>query len=154
MGSRGLRWLLVTVTAFTLAHSAALALAVLGWVHLSPRVVEPLIAASIIWVATENLWWSEHTARRRRAVLAFAFGLVHGLAFSQALTELQLAGWPLAQALLGFNLGVEAGQAAVVLLLAPLLARAAGRAGARRWERAASAAIGVAGLAWLVQRLS
>ncbi|EHR69596.1 hydrogenase/urease accessory protein [Burkholderiales bacterium JOSHI_001] len=153
VGSRSVKQLLLTVTAFTLAHSVALALAVMGWVNLSPKVVEPLIAASIVWVAAENLWLAR-VLPWRRAVLAFGFGLVHGLAFSEVLTELHLSGWALGRALLGFNLGVEAGQAAVVLLLAPVLAWLARQAQARRWERAASAAIGAAGLVWLVQRLA
>lgn len=164
LGSRGLRGLLLTVTGFTLAHSIALALATLGWVDLSPRIVEPLIAASIVWVAVENLWLRA-IRPARRAGLAFAFGLVHGLAFSEVLRDLGLTGWPLARALLGFNLGVEAGQAVVVLALAPVLAWAARRpgvdrasgaaavAGGGRWARAASAAIGAAGVVWLVQRL-
>ncbi|MEK8051351.1 HupE/UreJ family protein [Ideonella sp. DXS22W] len=159
VGSRSLRGLLLTVTAFTLAHSAALALAVLGWVDLSPRIVEPLIAASIVAVALENLWLARAgpaspPAAGRRAALAFAFGLIHGLAFSEALRDLGLTGWPLARALLGFNLGVEAGQALLVLVLAPALAWAARRPAAARWERAASAGIGAAGVVWLVQRLA
>lgn len=152
IGASGLRALLGTVTAFTLAHSAALALAVLGWVTLAPAIVEPLIAASIVWVAGENLW-PRRAGGWRRHGLAFGFGLVHGLAFSEALRELQLTGWSLARALLGFNLGVEAGQALVVVVLAPLLAWASRRPKARRWQRPASVLIGATGLFWLAQRL-
>lgn len=152
LGSRSLRALLITVTAFTLAHSAALALAVLGWVAVSPAIVEPLIAASIVWVALENLLLASAPMVRRYA-LAFAFGLIHGLAFSEVLRELQLGGWALARGLISFNLGVEAGQALVVVVLAPLLAWTARHAAARRWERAASLVIALAGAGWLVQRL-
>lgn len=153
LGSRSLRGLLITVTAFTLAHSVSLALSVIGWVALSSAWVEPLIAASIVWVALENLL-PRQSASLRRYALAFAFGLIHGLGFAEALLELKLQGWPLARALLGFNLGVEVGQALVVLALAPILAWAARRPGSQRWERALSALIALIGLVWFVQRLA
>jgi hypothetical protein len=152
VGSRSLRRLLITVTAFTLAHSASLALSVLGWAELSPALVEPLIAASIVWVALENVLLAPGSLRRY--LLAFAFGLIHGLAFAEALRVLQLQGWLLARALLGFNVGVELGQAFVVLALAPLLAWAARRPGLQRWERWLSGLIAVIGLAWLAQRVA
>jgi len=153
LGCRGLRDLLITVTAFTLAHSVSLALSVIGWVTLSPAWVEPLIAASVVWVALENLRVTGAKPWRRHA-LAFGFGLVHGLGFAAALLELQLQGWPLARALLGFNLGVECGQALVVLVLAPPLAWAARRRGAALWQRGLSAAIALVGLVWFVQRVA
>jgi hydrogenase/urease accessory protein HupE len=149
--SRGLRSLLITVTAFTVAHSLSLAAATLGWAHVSGHWVEPAIAASIVWVAVENLWMRSQPLRRH--ALTFAFGLVHGLAFAEALTELHLSGWPLARALLGFNLGVEAGQALVVLLLAPALTWLALQAAGPRIERTLSAGIAGMGLFWLVQRV-
>jgi hydrogenase/urease accessory protein HupE len=151
IGSRSLRRLLLVVTAFTLAHSLSLALGVLGYVDLSPVLVEPLIAASIVWVALENLWLGAGSAWRRTA-LTFAFGLVHGLGFAEGLRELHLERAALVRALLGFNLGVEAGQVLIVLLLAPLLAWAARTRQARRWDRAASTLIALGGAAWLVQR--
>lgn len=151
LGSRGLRSLLLTVTAFTLAHSLSLAAATLGWVPVDPRWVEPAVAASIVWVAVENLWLRPQPWRRH--ALTFAFGLVHGLAFAEALVQLQLRGWPLARALLGFNIGVEAGQAVVVLLLAPTLAWMAHQAAAPRVERALSAGIAAMGILWLAQRM-
>jgi hypothetical protein len=162
LGGRSMTGLLITVTAFTLAHSVSLALAVLRWVTLTPAIVEPLIAASIVWVAFENLRPGGGVPLRRYA-LAFGFGLVHGLAFSEVLRELDLQGWALARGLFGFNLGVELGQAAIVLAMAPLLAWAArqaaargtsaGRSSALVWERGCSVAIGAAGLYWLVTRL-
>ena len=151
MGTRGMRSLLITATAFTLAHSASLALAVLQAVQVPVAVVEPAIAASIIWVALENLWWP--VAGWRRHGLAFAFGLVHGLAFAEALTELHLQGLALVRALLGFNVGVEIGQALVIALLAPLLAWAARYPRWRRGEQFASVVIAALGATWLVQRL-
>jgi hypothetical protein len=90
----------------------------------------------------------------RRHLLTFAFGLVHGLAFAEALTELHLSGWPLARALLGFNLGVEVGQALVVLLLAPALAWMARLAAGPRIARGLSMGIAGMGLVWLAQRLA
>lgn len=151
LGSRGLRSLLLTVTAFTAAHSLSLAVATLGWAHVSPAWVEPAIAASIIWVAAENVWLSPTPLRRH--ALTFVFGLVHGLAFAEALTDLHLGGWPLARALFGFNAGVEMGQALVVLLLAPALTWIERRTAGPRLERAMSASIAAIGLFWLVQRM-
>ena len=154
LGSNRLRSLLITVTAFTAAHSLSLAAATLGLAHASPVWVEPMIAVSIVWVALENVLLSGGTAPRRgalrRHLLTFAFGLVHGLAFAEALTELHLRAWPLARALLGFNLGVEAGQALVVLALAPALAWLAHRPFGPRAARGLSLAIATMGLFWLI----
>jgi hypothetical protein len=151
LGSRGLRSMLITITAFTAAHSLSLAAATLGWAHVSGNWVEPAIAVSIVWVAVENIFSAR--APLRRHLLTFAFGLVHGLAFAEALTELQLAGWSLARALLGFNLGVELGQAMVVLLLAPGLSWVARHAAGPRIVRGLSFGIAGMGLAWLAQRI-
>ena len=143
--------LLKIITAFTLAHSITLALAVLGLVTISDRLVESVIAASIVWVATENLILRE--APSQRWLVSFLFGLVHGFGFASALTPLALPPWNLAMALLGFNLGVEAGQALVVLLLLPLLLWMSGAAWEGRLVRAASLAVALTGGAWLVERL-
>jgi hydrogenase/urease accessory protein HupE len=152
LGSRSVRSLLITVTAFTVAHSLSLAAATLGWAHVPSQWVEPAIAVSIIWMAAENLWL--HPQPMRRHALTFAFGLVHGLAFAEALTGLHLSGWPLGRALLGFNLGVESGQALVVVVLAPALAWLSRRAAGPRLERALSLGIASMGLVWLVQRVA
>ena len=151
LGSRGLRSLLITITAFTAAHSLSLAAATLGWAHVSGSWVEPAIAASIVWMALENLLRAQ--APLRRHLLTFTFGLAHGLGFAEALTELHLAGWPLARALLGFNLGVESGQALAVLLLAPALGWMARYAAGPRITRGLSLGIAGMGLIWLAQRL-
>ena len=150
-GSRSLRSLLIVVTMFTLAHSVSLAIAVLGLARVSPAIVEPLIAASIIWVAVENVWLEP--AALRRYVVAFVFGLIHGLAFAEGLAELKLAGWSLLRALFGFNLGVELAQALVVLLMAPLIAWLTRKRSGQRWLNAASMAIGALGVLWLIQRV-
>jgi hypothetical protein len=119
VASRRVRSLVGVVTAFTLAHSITLAAAALGWVSLSPRFVELAIALSIAYVACDNLLRKEaHTPWLE----AFAFGLLHGLGFAGFLGE-ALEGEPLiVTALLGFNLGVELGQLALVSVAVLLLA--------------------------------
>jgi hypothetical protein len=142
--------LLAIVTAFTIAHSITLALAVLEVVSIPARVVEPVIALSIAYVAMENMVM-RHQASRRWAV-SFVFGLVHGFGFAGALAELGLPRQGLVPALIGFNLGVELGQALIIgILLLPLLwlQRFAWRG---RAVTAASAVLLVAGLALLVDR--
>ena len=143
--------LLKIITAFTVAHSITLALAVLGVVTIPGRVIEPAIAASIVWVALENLL--RRDAPSQRWLVSFVFGLVHGFGFASAIEPLALPPARLALALLGFNLGVEAGQAFVVMLLLPLLLWMRGRSWEPRVVRAASIGVAAIGLAWLVQRV-
>ena len=119
---RRLKPLVIIATAFTVAHTITLVAAASG---LAPQglwfapLVETLIAASILYMALENI---VAPAVARRWILAFAFGLVHGFGFAFALAEsLQFAGSHLATALLAFNVGVELGQVAVLLVLVPLL---------------------------------
>jgi hypothetical protein len=100
------------VTAFTLAHSVTLALGVLGIVRISPAIVEPLIAASIVYVAVENMI-SDKLQKWRPAVV-FGFGLLHGLGFAGVLGEVGLQRAHFVTGLVAFNLGVELGQLAVV----------------------------------------
>lgn len=139
------------ITVFTVAHSITLAVAVLGAASPPSWIVEPVIALSIVYVAAENIFL-RRTASWRWAV-GFAFGLVHGFGFAGALLDLDLPPAALAGALVSFNLGVEAGQAAVIATFLPVLLwfrRAA-------WERQAvpalSALVLVAGLAFLVDRV-
>jgi hydrogenase/urease accessory protein HupE len=110
------------ITCFTVAHSITLALAAFDVVTLSPRIVEPLIAASIVFVGVENLLLRGQEPKRRW-LLTFAFGLVHGFGFAGALKEVGagLAGRALAMPLFSFNLGVELGQIAVTAACLPLL---------------------------------
>jgi len=105
------------VTAFTLAHSITLTLATLGWVSPPSRPVESLIAASVALAAANNLW---PVMGGKRWLVAFVFGLVHGFGFAGALAELGLPQGALALALFGFNVGVELGQLAIVVLFLPL----------------------------------
>lgn len=112
--SRSWKPLLAQVTTFTLAHSVTLALATLGVVHVSSAIVEPIIAASIAAVALENVFRPRYT--KWRLLLVFVFGLIHGLGFAGALSDLDLPKSLLAAGLVGFNVGVEGGQLAVISL--------------------------------------
>ena len=105
------------VTAFTLAHSLTLSLATLGIVRVPARVVESTIAASVTLAAANNI---RPIVAERGWIVAFCFGLVHGFGFANALRELGLARQTLALTLVGFNLGVEFGQLAIVAVFLPL----------------------------------
>lgn len=105
------------VTAFTLAHSITLSLAALGVVTLPARLVESVIAASVVLAALNNL---RGTIERRRWVLAFVFGLIHGFGFASVLADLGLPQDALVLALVGFNVGVELGQLAIVAVFLPI----------------------------------
>ena len=108
------RRLVWTITAFTLAHSLTLASAALGILTLRPPPVEACIALSIVLVCCEALHDRETLAKRLPALVAFTFGLVHGLGFAGALADIGLPQKHLATALLTFNVGVELGQLAVI----------------------------------------
>jgi len=108
---------LQVVTAFTLAHSITLTLAVNNLIHLPSRVIESGIALTVLLGAINNLF---PLVRERRWVVAFTFGLIHGMGFAAVLADLGLTGWNLVLALVGFNLGVEVGQIAIVIGLVPL----------------------------------
>lgn len=105
------------VTAFTLAHSITLSLATLGVVALPTRLVESAIAASVVLAALNNL---RPILRSRRWMVAFGFGLIHGFGFASVLADLGLPSGALLLALIGFNVGVEAGQLAIVGVFLPL----------------------------------
>ena len=104
--------LLWQVTTFTLAHSVTLALAALGLVTVSPAIVEPLIAASIVFIAVENMLTDR--LGRFRLLTVFVFGLLHGLGFAGVLAEIGLPTGRFVSGLIGFNVGVELGQLAVI----------------------------------------
>lgn len=140
------------ITSFTLAHSSTLALASLELVALPSRLVEATIAASIVWVALENVLRQQP---RHRAAVTFAFGLVHGFGFASVLRELGLdAEVGVAVPLLSFNVGVELGQLAIAAVALPLLAWL-GRAPAlqRRVVPALSLLTAAAGAFWLCERV-
>jgi len=148
-----LKPLLVQVTSFTAAHTLALALAALGFASLPSRVVEPLIALSIVWVAVENVVTGTLTPWRPAVV--FAFGLLHGMGFAGALREAGLPRPEIPAALLSFNAGVEGGQLAVILTAFVVFALPFQ---GRPWYRRrvvvpGSLAIAAVGLFWFVQRI-
>lgn len=112
--STRLRALILQVTMFTLAHSLTLGLAAAGWVSLNSAWVEALIAATIAFVAVENLFVRQ--LPRWRLPMVFVFGLLHGLGFAGFFSELSLPDNQFFAGLLGFNVGVEIGQIAVLLV--------------------------------------
>jgi hypothetical protein len=145
-------WQVVAVvTAFTAAHSVTLTLAVLGWVRLPAALVEPVIALSVLLTALNNL---VPAVTSLRWALAFGFGLLHGFGFASVLGDLGLPDGLRALALLAFNLGVELGQLAIVVLAVPLTF-----ALRNRWIyrnailRAGSGVIALIALFWLLQRI-
>jgi len=139
------------VTAFTVAHSITLSLAALGVVTLPSRLVESVIALSVVLAALNNLW---PVVIRRRWRVAFGFGLVHGFGFASVLADLGLPRDALLVSLVGFNLGVEAGQLAVVCIFLPVAFLMRGGAGYRRLGFAGgSAAIALVAAAWMVERI-
>ena len=145
---------LKVITCFTAAHSITLALATFDFVQLPSRIVEPLIAASIVYVSIENL--ARRGESRGRLALTFAFGLVHGLGFATVLRELGLgsSGSGIALPLLSFNLGVELGQILVAALMLPLIWKVRQHpTAARRLAPTCSLLITAAGTYWLIQRL-
>lgn len=147
-----LRPLLAQITAFTAAHSLTLGLSLSGAITLPARVVEPLIALSIAVVALENLF--ARRMRTSRWLIVFAFGLVHGLGFAGALREFGLPPGTFWSTLLGFNLGVEAGQLAVVSTAYAALGWFWGRPWYyRRVTVPASAAIALVALFWFFERI-
>jgi hypothetical protein len=105
------------VTAFTIAHSITLALAALHVVELPTRWIESAIAASVIVAAANNLW---PVVGKGSWMVAFGFGLIHGFGFANALNDAGLSKGSLAMALIGFNVGVEIGQLAIVAVVVPL----------------------------------
>jgi hypothetical protein len=148
------RRVLVLITSFTVAHSLTLGAGALGWIRLDEprqRWAEAAIAVTIVLVATENLLAVRHPYR---VAATFVFGLVHGLGFATALRDYGLGASPVLS-LVGFNLGVELGQASLVVMLFPLLQAVRRRARTYAWVvRVGSTAILCAGAYWLVLRLS
>jgi len=143
------------ITAFTLAHSITLALATLNFVHVPSRLVEPLIAVSIVYVAIQNLY--RNARQTERWLVTFAFGLVHGLGFASVLRDLGVGATAreVAIPLLSFNLGVELGQLAVAGLLLPMIWMVKSRNTlVVPLIRVASTLAAVAGTCWFVERIT
>ncbi|HXF38476.1 MAG TPA: HupE/UreJ family protein [Blastocatellia bacterium] len=153
MGGTLLR-LLSIVTAFTIAHSITLSLAALNVINPSPRLIEPAIALSIIYVGIDNLMVGK-TGRDVRAWIAFFFGFVHGFGFAGVLREFGLPREALGWSLFSFNFGVEIGQACIVVVVAAVLAaiRNRNQALARRIMKVGSVCVILAGTWWFIQRV-
>ncbi len=145
-----LRPLVAIVTSFTVAHSITLALAALQVVALPTRFIESAVALTIVYVGLENLW---QTNLSRRWVLTFCFGLIHGFSFANTLRAHELPPEAKAKCLLVFNLGVEAGQLAVVLVFLPVAVMVARSPHAGRVKAGISVAIALVGLACFLDRL-
>lgn len=151
--SQRLKDLLWQVTAFTAAHTLTLALAILGLVNIPPYIVEPLIALSIVYVAVENLF--KDRVSKSRIGLVFGFGLLHGLGFAGVLREIGLESDSFVESLIAFNIGVELGQLAT-LVIAHLLVGYwfSSKAFWNRWVRIPlSLGISLLGAIWFVERV-
>jgi hydrogenase/urease accessory protein HupE len=137
------------VTSFTIAHSITLILATLDVVRLPTRLIETCIAATVVYVAVENLWVTD---TRHRWWLTFFFGLIHGFGFANVLREMGLPTVGLIRCLLSFNVGVEFGQLVIALLLLPIAW------GLGRWQHGRKVAIAISlllatfGAAWFIDR--
>ena len=159
-GGTLLRWVKV-ITAFSVAHSITLALAVFGVIRVYPRVVEPSIAFSI--AAAAVLGWYGLRGRKDGASadkgvsggwqLAFSFGLIHGMGFAAALQELHLSGWEAGLPLVGFNLGVEMGQLSVAAILFPIVGYLTHHRWGLRVQRFVLLSAAVIGAACCIQRI-
>ena len=148
-----IRQLAMIVSAFTVAHSITLSLAALNVVNPPARIIEPAIALSIIYVGADNLMVRD--GRDVRAWIAFGFGFIHGFGFANVLREMDLPRTALGWSLFSFNLGVEIGQLAVVLVVASALAalRARSEVLGRRLAVVGSVVVILAGAFWFVQRV-
>lgn len=157
--STSMRALILQVTMFTLAHSLTLGMAAAGWVSLNSAWVEALIAATIAFVAVENLYVKQ--LPRWRLPVVFSFGLLHGLGFAGFFSQLSLPDNQFLAGLVGFNIGVEVGQIGVLLLALaialPLRRLLETNAPSGRYRRfvvmPASFAIAAVGTFWAVERL-
>lgn len=152
--------LIRVVTAFTLAHSISLTLSVLNIFRLSDRIVEPMIAASIVFVALQNLFWPDRSRGVSRLGVAFFFGLFHGLGFAGGLLDAMqgMAGLAIGLAIFAFSIGVELGHQVVVVPVFAGLTILRGSGGrtpglANQILRYGSVAISLAGMFYLFAAL-
>jgi len=148
-----LRAALQIITSFTAAHSITLALATLNLINIPPRIIEPMIAASIVFVGVQNLL---DRGVEKRWLLTFGFGLIHGCGFASALRDLGLGahGTSLVVPLLSFNLGVELGQLALALLALPCIWKCrTSPAFVNRFVPVGSGLLVLAGGYWLIERI-
>jgi len=146
----GLRDTLKVITSFTIAHSITLALAFFGLLSIPASIVEPLIALTIVYVAYENLLRKRF---KRRWLLTFVFGLVHGLGFVGVLQEITMSRDELISSLVAFNLGIELGQILIVIPLLWILKLVREKNWQPQVIRYASLATGLAGMIWFIDRV-
>ena len=147
------RQMLLVVTGFTVAHSLTLSLAVLNFVTPPGRLVEPVIALSIIYVGVDNLM--ARGGRDMRVWIALVFGLIHGFGFASVLRDMGLPSGALGGSLFSFNLGVEIGQLAVAVVVASALIglRSRSEVAGRRLALAGSIAVIAVGTFWFIERV-
>lgn len=148
-----LKPILLQASMFTLAHTITLGLSMYGIIQLPAGIVEPLIALSIVLLAVENMFYRE--VRPHRLITVFIFGLVHGMGFAGALSDLGMPSNAFFTALISFNLGVELGQISIILLMYYLITRNYGQ---KAWYRAKlvlplSIFIAIVAGYWTIERL-
>lgn len=149
------RQLVATITAFTLAHSLTLGATALGAIELASAPIEVMIALSIVLVCAECLRPAESLARRAPWLVAFTFGLLHGMGFASALLEVGLPERHLPSALFSFNLGVELGQLAVIAVAAALSVLIRQAKWRRPWQpRALAYGLGSVAAFWVLDRFA
>ena len=157
--SRSGHHLLLQISLFTVAHTLTLAAASLGWVQISPSIVEPLIALSIAYIAIENLLRAssqpEPPLRLARGGVVFAFGLLHGLGFASVLAEFGLPDSAFIISLISFNIGVELGQLVIVVPLFVLFRLLLPKPRHYRiiFQVPVSVVIALIGLYWTIERV-
>lgn len=149
LGAGKIADMLKVVTVFTLAHSVTLGLTALDLIRIPAEIVEPLIALSIAYVAIENILFP---APRYRLAVVFVFGLFHGIGFAGALNLTGDLSWKAFMSIFSFNLGVEAGQILVILLLFPLLLAIRKYKWSQIVRGTATAGIFIFGMMWYIER--
>lgn len=147
-----IRKIILQATMFTLAHSITLGLSMYGVINPNPRIVEPLIALSIVILALENVF--SNKVKPWRLATVFLFGMVHGMGFAGALSELGMPRYAFATALVAFNVGVELGQLSIILFMYFIVAKTMS---SKLWYRKgivipASLAIACVAIYWTIQR--
>lgn len=154
---RSLKKILILISAFTIAHSVTLILAGLRIITLSQRVVDPLIALSIVYMAVRNILLlkkgEEDAHLSERWASTFGFGLIHGLGFAGALLQLQIPSMFFVPALVVFNIGIELGQICILIIFIPMILQMDELRHRRKVIAGIAAAIAVLALLWFFQRL-
>lgn len=148
-----IKQIVLQASMFTVAHTITLGLAMYNVINPPPAVIEPLIALSIVFLAVENMY--NKKVKPWRIVTVFLFGMVHGMGFAGALSQLGMPQYAFATALISFNVGVELGQLTIILLLYFLMARPFSQ---RAWYRRAivipiSGAIALVAMWWTIERI-